>query len=186
MVGTRVDGIAEQLDGDAGLLVAPEDPRALADAIERLATDFGLRARLGEAARKRVTENFTVAHQVQGLGRAYGGADRYLIVVSPVAISDARPSETANTRIFSSSEPGDAPLSSKPARESSLPNFSAMSGRVRDGFPAATSLSPREHEDLVHGPVALRIDGPSAGPHDAALCDQGLDEAVDLAGRHRD
>ena len=78
VVGTRVDGIAEQLDADAGLLVPPEDPRALAEAIERLAGDPALRARLGEAARRRVVGHFTVAHQAEGLDRAYAEAGSML------------------------------------------------------------------------------------------------------------
>jgi glycosyltransferase involved in cell wall biosynthesis len=71
VIGTRVDGIAEQLDGDAGVLVDPESPVALAAAIERLAADQDLRARLGERARRRVVENFTVAHQAARLNEAY-------------------------------------------------------------------------------------------------------------------
>ncbi len=74
VVGSRVDGIAEQLAGDAGILVAPDDPEALATAIERLAADPALQARLGEAARRRVVENFTVTHQAEALHRVYLGA----------------------------------------------------------------------------------------------------------------
>ena len=71
VVGTRVDGIAEQLAGNAGLLVDPEDPAGLASAIERLVRDADLRAELGAAGRRRVLENFTVEHQAAGLTRAY-------------------------------------------------------------------------------------------------------------------
>jgi glycosyltransferase involved in cell wall biosynthesis len=52
VVSTAVSGIPEVVhDGDTGLLVAPDDPRALADAIERIARDPALAGRLAEAAR---------------------------------------------------------------------------------------------------------------------------------------
>jgi glycosyltransferase involved in cell wall biosynthesis len=41
---------------DAGVIVPTDDPKALADAIERLLTDPALRGRLGEAARERTRE----------------------------------------------------------------------------------------------------------------------------------
>ncbi len=71
VVGTRVDGIAEQLAGGAGILVDSEDAGALAAGIERLVRDADLRAELGEAGRRRVVENFTVSHQAEGLSRSY-------------------------------------------------------------------------------------------------------------------
>ncbi|MCH7812339.1 MAG: glycosyltransferase, partial [Chloroflexi bacterium] len=46
-------------DGISGLLVPPADAGALAQAIERLLDDARLRARLGEAARRRIVEHFT-------------------------------------------------------------------------------------------------------------------------------
>ncbi len=54
VVATSVGGLVDAVeDGVTGLLVPPGDPRALRDAIERLLSDSGLRARLGEAARAR-------------------------------------------------------------------------------------------------------------------------------------
>lgn len=41
-------------DGETGLLVAPRSPTALAEALERMLTDDGLRARLGRAGAARV------------------------------------------------------------------------------------------------------------------------------------
>lgn len=59
VVATQVSGIPELVDhGIDGVLVAPEDPRALADALEILLQDQGLRARLGEQARKKVCARF--------------------------------------------------------------------------------------------------------------------------------
>jgi glycosyltransferase involved in cell wall biosynthesis len=46
-------------DGETGLLVAPDDPGALAVGIARLLDDPALRARLGAAGRERVISRFT-------------------------------------------------------------------------------------------------------------------------------
>jgi glycosyltransferase involved in cell wall biosynthesis len=55
VIGTRVGGTPELvLDGVTGLLVDRRDVDGLARALERLLTDGGLRARLGEAARRHV------------------------------------------------------------------------------------------------------------------------------------
>ena len=71
VVGTRVDGIAEQLRGGTGLLVDAEDPQALAHAILSLHGDSALRHRLGAAGRRRVTEHFSLDRQAAGLSDAY-------------------------------------------------------------------------------------------------------------------
>lgn len=53
IVSTAVDGCREILaDGETGLLVPAGDPRGLAEALARVATDPALRARLADAARK--------------------------------------------------------------------------------------------------------------------------------------
>jgi glycosyltransferase involved in cell wall biosynthesis len=59
-VASRVGGIPEVL-GDCGLLVPPDDPDALADALSALAEDAGLRASLGARARRRASAEFGVA-----------------------------------------------------------------------------------------------------------------------------
>jgi glycosyltransferase involved in cell wall biosynthesis len=60
VVASRLGQIAEVIDdGSNGLLVEPGDPQALALAIERLAADEDLRARLGAAARQTVIERYT-------------------------------------------------------------------------------------------------------------------------------
>lgn len=46
-------------DGEAGMLVPPGDPDALAGAIRRLLADDLMRKRMGEAARRRVESHFT-------------------------------------------------------------------------------------------------------------------------------
>lgn len=53
VVATSVGGVPDVVsDGRTGLLVPPRDPRALAQAIEKLLLDEGLRSRLGGAARE--------------------------------------------------------------------------------------------------------------------------------------
>jgi glycosyltransferase involved in cell wall biosynthesis len=59
VVATAVSGIPELVaDGVNGLLVAPEQPEALADALVRVHRDAALAARLCEAARATVRERF--------------------------------------------------------------------------------------------------------------------------------
>lgn len=62
------------LDGVNGLIVPPNDPDALAAAIERLYLDRDLAARLGAAGRQRVVEKFTWEHFGERLLEAYGVA----------------------------------------------------------------------------------------------------------------
>lgn len=51
IVATRVGGIPELLqDGESALLVAPDDPEALAEAMQRVASDDDLRSRLADRA----------------------------------------------------------------------------------------------------------------------------------------
>ena len=60
VVATRSGGHPEMVqDGVTGLLVPPDDPKALAQALERL-LDESLRASLGERARRHISSNFTV------------------------------------------------------------------------------------------------------------------------------
>jgi glycosyltransferase involved in cell wall biosynthesis len=61
IVATRVGGIPEVLaEGENALLCPPNDPVALADALERLAREEGLRERFSRAGRERV-ERFSWA-----------------------------------------------------------------------------------------------------------------------------
>ncbi|HEY3396309.1 MAG TPA: glycosyltransferase [Armatimonadota bacterium] len=72
LVSTAVAGIPELVvDGVTGLLVPQRDPEALAAAIARLLEDEDLRARLGQAARRRVEEEFTRELNGQRLAEAF-------------------------------------------------------------------------------------------------------------------
>lgn len=66
VVGGRTGGIPDAvLDGVTGLLVDPEDPAAIADAIVRLLTDGMLAARLGAAGRRRAQEDLAWSRYVR-------------------------------------------------------------------------------------------------------------------------
>ena len=57
VVASRLPSLAEYVtDGKEGLLVAPDDPVALAGGIRRLLADAPLRAAMGEAGRRRAAE----------------------------------------------------------------------------------------------------------------------------------
>jgi glycosyltransferase involved in cell wall biosynthesis len=72
VVGSRRDGIAEQITNGTGLLVEPEDPTALADAIAWMAGQpASTRRRMGNAARGRVTASFTLEHHAAAMDEAY-------------------------------------------------------------------------------------------------------------------
>ncbi len=62
VINTQIDSGAPSvsLDGVTGLTVPPENPEALAKAINRLLQDEELRAAYGKAARKRVESEFTL------------------------------------------------------------------------------------------------------------------------------
>lgn len=75
VVTTRTMGIPELVeDGVGGLLVAPSDPDALADALERLAADPSLRRSLGAAGRARVQQAFELTRTIDDLGAALAEA----------------------------------------------------------------------------------------------------------------
>lgn len=58
-------------DGETGLLVRPDDVDALAAAIQRLASDIGLRKRLGDAGRERFQGEFTLDRIVPQIADVY-------------------------------------------------------------------------------------------------------------------
>jgi glycosyltransferase involved in cell wall biosynthesis len=71
VVGTAVGGIPELLGGGAGLLVPSRNAVVLADALERLARDPALRARLGRLGRERVERDFSVESVVRELAARF-------------------------------------------------------------------------------------------------------------------
>ncbi|MFI6485613.1 GT4 family glycosyltransferase PelF [Nonomuraea sp. NPDC050663] len=69
-VCTNVGGVAEAV-AEAGIVVAPRDHVAVADAAVRLLTDAPLRARMGALARKRVLERFTLQQSLDDYRQVY-------------------------------------------------------------------------------------------------------------------
>lgn len=65
VVATRAGGLPEAVaDGETGLLVAPHDEEALAEAILKLLHDPARRAAMGAAGRQRVIDHFSVDRMV--------------------------------------------------------------------------------------------------------------------------
>ncbi|HKY97209.1 MAG TPA: glycosyltransferase [Gemmatimonadaceae bacterium] len=72
VVATQVGGLSEIIvDGRTGFLVPPKDPQAMADRISQLAKDPALRAKLGNAARERAADLFSVERESQAIQSAY-------------------------------------------------------------------------------------------------------------------
>jgi colanic acid/amylovoran biosynthesis glycosyltransferase len=68
VVSTRVSGIPELIEDEReGLLVSPQDPRGLADALGRLLDDVALRRRLAVAARAKIEREFDAASEAAKL-----------------------------------------------------------------------------------------------------------------------
>lgn len=71
-VATDVGGTGEAvLDGETGLLVAPHDPPALAEAIATLLADPGRREEMAAASRARHAERFGIDRMVAGTAALY-------------------------------------------------------------------------------------------------------------------
>lgn len=72
IIATAVNEVPEILDGGrCGALVPAERPEELAAAMSRVATDAGLRARLGHAARDGATKRFSLAASVASYQALY-------------------------------------------------------------------------------------------------------------------
>jgi glycosyltransferase involved in cell wall biosynthesis len=70
VASTAAGGLPEMLGDGAGLLVTPEDPAALADAVYRLLDDAELRRRLAETARA-VVQRFSAARMAAEVRSVY-------------------------------------------------------------------------------------------------------------------
>ena len=74
VVATRVNGTVDYIEHMAtGLLVPPNDPQAMRNALMLLAGDVELRHRLGNAARREVLRQYLPNHYAQGVSRALRG-----------------------------------------------------------------------------------------------------------------
>jgi len=76
VVATAISGIPELVRPNlTGFLVPSGDPAALADALERLARDPDLRARMGRAGRARVVHAFNLRANTVSLLRLFASID---------------------------------------------------------------------------------------------------------------
>ena len=72
LVGTNVGGIAEQIDdGVNGLLVPPEDPAALAAALEKLVTDPTYRYNLARSGWDKAKKVYSLTRVISQLKKVY-------------------------------------------------------------------------------------------------------------------
>lgn len=87
VVATRVEGVEEVVqNGVQGLLVPPEDANALAAALMQLIRNPQSRRRMGQAARKRIAESYTVDIMCQ----------KYLTVMQSIASMRKAQEKTAS------------------------------------------------------------------------------------------
>ncbi len=69
VVSTTISGIPELVeDGVQGLLVPPGDPKAMADALERILQDKNVLRAMGRAGRQRVEKSFDASKNIKGVG----------------------------------------------------------------------------------------------------------------------
>lgn len=72
VIGCFTGGVPEVVThGVEGLLVTPDDPQTLREAMERLMSDEALRARMGQAGRERVVQKQNYRTMAEGLERVY-------------------------------------------------------------------------------------------------------------------
>ncbi len=71
VVGTAVGGVPDLLSGGAGILVPPRDPRAVADAVERLIASPDRAAALGATGRARAFPAYDISTLVERIERLY-------------------------------------------------------------------------------------------------------------------
>ena len=74
IVATRVGGTPEVLDRDAGVMVPARTPAAVADALSTIAASPHRAAALGQAARRRFEERFTIERMAQQYAAVYARA----------------------------------------------------------------------------------------------------------------
>ncbi|MGE2731086.1 glycosyltransferase family 4 protein [Mycolicibacterium vaccae] len=71
VIAGNVGGLPEMIGGGAGILIPPDDPEALADALRQVLGDHELRARYGTAAHVRIREDFDTAAIARRLDALY-------------------------------------------------------------------------------------------------------------------
>jgi len=73
VVATQVGGTGELVvKGSTGLMVPPNDPDALSEAMQKVLCDDELRRTMGENGRRRVEQNFTIEPQAEKYWELFG------------------------------------------------------------------------------------------------------------------
>ncbi len=77
VIASNIGGVREMIeDGVNGLLVAPNRPEQIAEKIIRLFNNQEICDRIGEKARKKVHQEFSLKNYVKGLERGLSGSCR--------------------------------------------------------------------------------------------------------------
>jgi GNAT superfamily N-acetyltransferase len=150
IVSTDVGGMSEELtDGVDALLVPSDDAAALADGIERVATDTDLRSRLAEASRGRAPE-FGVERTVEVLESTYHQVARK-------AVESAADASTAPASAKRS--PRKLALDIRPATPDDRPAIIELLGRSlgSDGDPRYSELFAWKHDHNRFGPSPMWV-----------------------------
>jgi glycosyltransferase involved in cell wall biosynthesis len=100
ILASDVGGVGEAIvDGQSGMLIPPRDERGLAHALIGLLEDPGRRSRLGEAALRRVDQEFTRSVMIDRVKRVYDEVARSSSTASaPAEQSPARVAPLADAR----------------------------------------------------------------------------------------
>lgn len=72
VVATDIGGVREIVTEETGLLVAPDDPDALAKAVLHLLSADVERMQMGAAGRRRVQQRFSAEDMLMAYARLYG------------------------------------------------------------------------------------------------------------------
>ncbi len=75
VIGTETGGIPELLSDGAGLIVPANDPASLANALQRLSQDEGMRASIGYAGWNRIQESFETVNIALQMSRLFSSAN---------------------------------------------------------------------------------------------------------------
>jgi glycosyltransferase involved in cell wall biosynthesis len=95
VIASAVGGIPDLLSSDSGILIPPGDEEALAQAMERLASDPDLRTRMGRAARERYVNLFSPEAVLPVLRSTYQRLASRTASAAPSAERIAHPWEVA-------------------------------------------------------------------------------------------
>lgn len=71
VIGTNVWGAVDIVTPECGLLVPPNDPQSLGEAILTLVNNPEMREKMGKAGRARVEQNFTIQHTLEKIYALY-------------------------------------------------------------------------------------------------------------------